>query len=73
MLEEFGIDGKTLSVVKETIRSYRKFMYEILNPFEISYGICQEVGLSSLLFNRGLEKNGGNNKNTRGNQKKTEP
>lgn len=58
-LEEFRIDRKTLTIVKDTLSgtiSKVKFMGEASDPFEIDTGVRQGDGLSPLLFNIVLEK-----------------
>lgn len=59
ILEEFGLDGKTLNIIKETLTntpSKVRFMGELSEPFEIRTGVRQGDGLSPLLFNCALEK-----------------
>lgn len=59
ILEEQGLDRKTLAIIKETLtntKSKVKFMGEVSEPFEIKTGVRQGDGLSPLLFNCVLEK-----------------
>lgn len=58
-LEEYGVDRKTSSLIKQTLTdttSKIKFMGEISEPFEIHTGVRQGDGLSPLLFNIVLDK-----------------
>lgn len=59
ILEEQGLDGKTLRLIKQTLTdtvSKVKFMGEISEPFHINTGVRQGDGLSPLLFNLALDK-----------------
>lgn len=59
VLEEFGIDGKTRAIIKQTLSetiSKVKFQGEISEAFEIKTGVRQGDGLSPILFNVVLEK-----------------
>lgn len=59
ILEEFSLDKKTLSLIRETLTntfSKVRFMGVLSKPFEIKTGVRQGDGLSPLLFNCALEK-----------------
>jgi Reverse transcriptase (RNA-dependent DNA polymerase) len=59
ILEELGLDSKTLQLIKETLTdttSKVKFMGEISEPFIVKTGVRQGDGLSPLLFNLVLDK-----------------